>query len=59
MTVAKSIIMDELAETLEAAQPVAFTSDAPTEWRPKPNRAQRRKIEREMRVFRRKQGKAR
>jgi hypothetical protein len=35
-------------QTSNLYQPVAFTKGAPTEWRPKPNRAQRREIERRM-----------
>jgi hypothetical protein len=40
-------------QTSNLYQPVAFTSDAPTEWRPKPNRAQRREIERRQAFYRR------
>jgi hypothetical protein len=34
-----------------------YTSDAPTEWRPQPNRAQRREIERRMKRERKKAAK--
>ena len=40
-------------QTRSTYQPVAFTSDAPTVWRPKPNRAQRREIERRQAFYRR------
>jgi hypothetical protein len=36
-------------QTRSNYQPVVLTSDAPTEWRPQPNRAQRREIERRQR----------
>jgi len=40
-------------QTSNTYQPVAFTSDAPTVWGPKPNRAQRREIERRQAFYRR------
>jgi hypothetical protein len=44
-------------QTRSTYQLAAFTSDAPTEYRILANRAQRRKMEREMRVFKLKQPK--
>ena len=55
MTSADNPLADQTRDGFESA--VVITSDPPTEWRPAPNRAQRRKMEREMSVFKRKQPK--